>query len=63
MSRKQIEIRTQDGLCRTAVFKPEGAGQWPALHGWTMADFPIYKEDAAERHFRELRMLFAQWLH
>ena len=26
-----------------------------ALHGWTMADFPIYKEDDAERHFRELR--------
>ncbi|MGH7337787.1 MAG: dienelactone hydrolase family protein, partial [Myxococcota bacterium] len=33
-----------------------------ALHGWTMADFPIYKEDDAERHFRELRALFAQWL-
>jgi carboxymethylenebutenolidase len=34
-----------------------------ALHGWTMADFPIYKEDAAERHFRELRALFAQRLY
>ncbi len=34
-----------------------------ALHGWTMADFPIYKPDAAERHFSELRTLFAEWLH
>lgn len=34
-----------------------------ALHGWTMADFPVYKPDAAERHFRELRTLFAEWLH
>jgi carboxymethylenebutenolidase len=33
-----------------------------ALHGWTMADFPIYKPDDAERHFRELSALFAKWL-
>jgi carboxymethylenebutenolidase len=33
-----------------------------ALHGWTMADFPVYKQDDAERHFRELRTLFAEWL-
>lgn len=25
-----------------------------ALHGWTMADFPIYNPAAAERHFAEL---------
>ena len=29
-----------------------------ALHGWTMADFPIYNEPAAERHWRELIALF-----
>ncbi len=29
-----------------------------ALHGWTMADFPIYDEAAAERHWRELFALF-----
>jgi carboxymethylenebutenolidase len=29
-----------------------------ALHGWTMADFPIYNEAAAERHWRELLALF-----
>ena len=29
-----------------------------ALHGWTMADFPIYNEGAAERHWRELIALF-----
>jgi carboxymethylenebutenolidase len=34
-----------------------------ALHGWTMADFPIYKPDDAERHFQELRALFARTLH
>jgi carboxymethylenebutenolidase len=33
-----------------------------ALHGWTMADFPVYRQDAAERHFRELRALFAEHL-
>jgi carboxymethylenebutenolidase len=29
-----------------------------ALHGWTMADFPIYDEPAAERHWQELQGLF-----
>jgi carboxymethylenebutenolidase len=29
-----------------------------ALHGWTMADFPIYNEPAAERHWHELLALF-----
>jgi len=33
-----------------------------ALHGWTMADFPIYNEAAAERHWRELLALFAATL-
>ena len=30
-----------------------------ALHGWTMMDFPVYNEAAAERHWRELVNLFA----
>jgi acetyl esterase/lipase len=29
-----------------------------AQHGWTMADFPVYDETAAERHWRELLALF-----
>lgn len=29
-----------------------------AKHGWTMADFPVYDEAAAERHWRELSALF-----
>jgi len=33
-----------------------------ALHGWTMADFPIYNQPAAERHWRELLGLFAATL-
>jgi carboxymethylenebutenolidase len=34
-----------------------------ALHGWTMADFPIYNEAAAERHWHELFKLFDEKLH
>lgn len=33
-----------------------------ALHGWTMADFPVYNEAAAERHWDELATLFAETL-
>ena len=33
-----------------------------ALHGWTMADFPIYNEAAAERHWDELLALFRRAL-
>lgn len=33
-----------------------------ALHGWTMTDFPIYNEAAAERHWEELSKLFADTL-
>jgi carboxymethylenebutenolidase len=36
---------------------------WPgALHGWTMADLPVYNREAAERHFDELRSLFGATL-
>jgi carboxymethylenebutenolidase len=28
-----------------------------AKHGYTQSDFPVYEEQAAERHFRELRAL------
>jgi len=31
MAREQVEIRTRDGVCRTSVFKPDGAGRWPAV--------------------------------
>jgi carboxymethylenebutenolidase len=34
-----------------------------ALHGWTMADFPIYNEPAAERHWTELLTLFMDTLN
>jgi carboxymethylenebutenolidase len=37
---------------------------WPgALHGWTMADLPVYNREAAERHFEELRNLFGAVLN
>ena len=32
MSRANVEIKTKDGACRTAVFRPaSGAGPWPAV--------------------------------
>ena len=34
-----------------------------ALHGWTQTDFPIYKQDAAERHWKELTALYARTLN
>ena len=33
-----------------------------AQHGWTMRDFPVYDEAAAERHWNELVSLFADTL-
>lgn len=33
-----------------------------ALHGWTMTDFPVYNEAAAERHWQELTALYARTL-
>jgi carboxymethylenebutenolidase len=33
-----------------------------ALHGWTMADFPVYSEPAAERHWQELLKLLDERL-
>lgn len=33
-----------------------------AMHGWTMADFPIYNEPAAERHWQSLFDLFGATL-
>lgn len=43
---------TSAGVDHTCVFYPD------ALHGWTMTDFPIYQEEGAERHWRELIALF-----
>lgn len=34
-----------------------------ALHGWTMTDFPIYNEPAANRHWAALAKLFGETLH
>jgi carboxymethylenebutenolidase len=33
-----------------------------ALHGWTMADVPVFDAEAAERHWRELFRLFDETL-
>lgn len=43
---------TAAGVEHACVFYPG------ARHGWTMTDFPIYQEEGAERHWRELAALF-----
>ncbi|MGE0388187.1 MAG: dienelactone hydrolase family protein [Gammaproteobacteria bacterium] len=57
------EMHAQLEKALTDAGVPHRCEIWPgALHGWTMADFPIYKQDDAERHFRELRALYADHL-
>ncbi|MGI4808504.1 MAG: dienelactone hydrolase family protein [Janthinobacterium lividum] len=34
-----------------------------ALHGWTMTDFPVYDEPAAERHWNALLALLKNTMH
>jgi len=51
----------------TSAFKDAGVDHrveiWPgALHGWTMKDFPVYNQAAAERHFQELVAFFEETL-
>ncbi|MBV9593333.1 MAG: dienelactone hydrolase family protein [Actinobacteria bacterium] len=44
----------------TAADVPHRCEIYPdALHGFTMTDFPVYDEAAAERHWRELESLLA----
>jgi carboxymethylenebutenolidase len=46
---KALSATGVDHLCET----------YPgALHGWTMTDFPVYNEAAAERHWRAMFDLF-----
>lgn len=51
----------------TSAFKEAGVDYrveiWEGTaHGWTMRDFPVYNEAAAERHFRELVAFFKETL-
>lgn len=36
--------------------------QWPAHHGWTMPDGPVFNAAQAERHWKEMPALFASEL-
>jgi carboxymethylenebutenolidase len=49
-----------------ATFKAAGTDArveiWPALHGWTMSDAPIYNAEQAERHWTEMLKLFDETL-
>ncbi|HVY89699.1 MAG TPA: dienelactone hydrolase family protein [Hyphomonadaceae bacterium] len=51
----------------TAAFKAShmkgSCMQWPARHGWTMPDGPVYDAVQAERHWEELAALFEGELH
>lgn len=50
------QILTEAGVEHRCEIYPD------ARHGFTMTDFPVYDEDAAERHWRELQTLLAAHL-
>jgi carboxymethylenebutenolidase len=53
----EMEVKLDNALTDAGV--DHRCEMYPgALHGWTMTDFPIYNEEAAERHWRELIALF-----
>ena len=56
MAERLDRALTEAGVEHTCAFYPG------ALHGWTMADFPIYDEPAAERHWQVLFELFGATL-
>jgi carboxymethylenebutenolidase len=57
----EMEARLDKALTEAGV-KHRCETYTGALHGWTMTDFPIYNEAAAERHWRELTALYARTL-
>jgi carboxymethylenebutenolidase len=57
----EMEARLKDAFDKAGVnYRHETYDG--ALHGWTMADFPIYNHDAAERAHRELIALLERTL-
>ena len=50
------ELLTNAGVAHRSEIYPD------ARHGYTMKDFPVYDENANERHWRELESLFARAL-
>jgi len=57
MEKRLDKALTDAGVKHRCEIYPE------ALHGWTMKDFPVYNEAAAERHWRELTALYARTLN
>lgn len=53
MAARLDQILTEAGVDHRCEIYPD------ALHGFTMTDFPVYDEPAAERHWRELESLMA----
>ena len=56
MAERLDEALTEAGVDHVCEIYPG------ALHGWTMTDFPVYNEAAAERHWTELFALFGETL-
>jgi dienelactone hydrolase len=61
------EFPPEQAALLASAFKDAGVDHlveiWDgAAHGWTMRDFPVYNEPAAERHFHELVALFQETL-
>lgn len=56
MAARLEQLLTDAAIAHRCEIYPE------ALHGFTMPDFPVYNEAAAERHWQELQALFAAHL-
>jgi len=64
---KDIHFPAEQATLLASAFTDAGVDHrleiWEGVaHGWTMKDFAIYNEAAAERHFHELVALFKQTL-
>jgi carboxymethylenebutenolidase len=56
MAERLEQALTEAGVTHRCEIYPD------VLHGWTMADFPVYDANAAERHWRELTALLRDTL-
>jgi carboxymethylenebutenolidase len=52
----EMKARLEDALTTAGV--DHEIETYPAKHGWTMRDLPVYSEAAAERHWQTMTSLF-----
>ena len=56
------QIKTLEAALKAANVKAESETYPGAIHGFTMADLPVYNKDAAEKHWTKLLALFNRTL-